>query len=828
MNKTKRKIGKKWMVCGAIVCVGAVAGTLALKSSASEDTDTSYVNTTVKRGTIQSSISGTGSVSYSDSTTITLPSDLEIKELLVNEGSNVTAGTILATVDEASLASALAEVTDAISEMDSTITEEKNDSTSQNIKAGVSGRVKKIYAEKDDSVVSVMRDQGALMVLSTDGLMKVTLKAVGNVKVGDSVMVKNDTAETIGTVESVDATGTVITFSDSVFDYEEEVSVTDEDGIALGKESAMISQPLSIIGIGGTITSVNVSLNDTVSASTKVYTLDSDLKSADYLQAVKEREQLVNLLNTLISIQTNGGIIAESEGIVETVNVSATNRSSGNKETDGGMVMGDRREGTVLLSEQHGKDTASETDSVDTETRSDQNKTATVAVTTDANRYGETATVVTTNQKGMNSSVKQSGFMTMSTMQNQTAALSESSVQTNILVEKPKNLTAGNGEIIGTTSAMEYADSEDATVWQTCQDGSTKVAMGIWYVRYKETDIAKESASVQVVISEGTSADQSDTQENGAVTPKDDKADKTESDTTNSQDELQDANRTNKNETKEDNTTSQETSVPNAQNKTDSDMSNAAAMAGNQNSGSADRTSRGSNDGKSATASAVSSISGGGSTSTSSNTSTSSVSTAVGFVIASGDQMKVTMSVDEMDILSMEEGMTAEITLDAIEGKTFEGEITSISGSTSSSGGTAKYPVEITFDKTENMMEGMNASVEVIMQKTENVLVVPLLAVVDEGRTSYVYTGYDESTKELTGKTEVTLGASDGTQAEVVSGLTEGDTICYEIFGNVSQRENSRNGMGGFDMPGNGMNGRGMPSNRQWGGQREGGRPGEN
>ena len=833
--KQKRKLWKKGIVCGAIVCVGAVAGTLALKSSATEDTDTSYVDTTVKKGTIQSSISGTGSISYSDSTTITLPSDLEIKELLVSEGSSVTAGTMLATVDEASLAFALAEVTDAISETDSTITEEKNNSTSQSIKAGVSGRVKKIYAEKDDSVVSVMRDQGALMVISTDGLMKVTLEAAGNVKAGDSVKVKNDTTETTGTVRSVDATGTVITFSDSVFDYEEEVSVTDEDGIALGKGCAMISEPLSVIGIGGTITSVNVSINDSVSASTKVYTLDSDLKSADYSQAVKEREQLVNLLNTLLSIQTNGGIVAESDGIVETINVSATNRSSGNEETDGSMVMGDHTEGDVLLSEQYEKDTTPETDSAvmetgsaDTETDSEQNKTATVAGTTNANRNEQTVSVVTTNQKGMNSSMKQSGFMTMSTAQNQTAAVSERSTQTNISVEAPKNLTAGNREIIGTTSAMEYADSENATVWQTCQDGSTKVAAGIWYVRYKETDVAKASASVRVVISEGTSEDQSDAKENGAVTPQDDKADKTESDTKNLQDELEDANRTNGNNTNEDNTTSQENSVPNAQNKTDSDMPDAAATTGNQNTGNEGSTGRGSNDGKSATASAVSSLSGGSSTSTSSNTSISSVSTVEGFVIASGDRMKVTMSVDEMDILSMEEGMTAEITLDAIEGKTFEGEITAISGSTSSSGGTAKYPVEITFDKTENMLEGMNASVEVITQKTENVLVVPLLAVVDEGRTSYVYTGYDASTKELTGKTEVTLGASDGTQAEVVSGLSEGDTICYEIIGNTSPKENGRTGMGDFDMPGGGMDRDGMPSDHQWGGQREGGRPGEN
>jgi multidrug efflux pump subunit AcrA (membrane-fusion protein) len=208
------------------------------------------------------------------------------------------------------------------------------------------------------------------------------------------------------------------------------------------------------------------------------------------------------------------------------------------------------------------------------------------------------------------------------------------------------------------------------------------------------------------------------------------------------------------------------------------------------------------------------------------------VDTVNAFVIANGDQMKVTVNVDELDIGSMEVGLQAQITLDAVENETFTGEITSVSGSASASNGVAQYPVEITFDKTEEMLSGMNASVEVIVEQAENVITVPLAAVTDEGDKSYVYTGYDESSGELTGQTEVTLGISDENNVEIQSGLSEGDTIYYQAMG--SEDSSSTEGMDGFDMNGmggmdgmGGMNGGDMPSdmkqNGKGGGDRTGG-----
>lgn len=181
--------------------------------------------------------------------------------------------------------------------------------------------------------------------------------------------------------------------------------------------------------------------------------------------------------------------------------------------------------------------------------------------------------------------------------------------------------------------------------------------------------------------------------------------------------------------------------------------------------------------------------------------------------------MLVTMNVDELDILSMKEGLSAEVTLDAVENETYEGTITTVCGTTNSSDKTAQYSVEITFDKTDEMLPGMNASVAVIVEEASDVMTVPLVAVSDEGRSSYVYTGYDESAGELTGKTEVTLGMSDENNVEIKEGLSEGDTIYYIMQeSDSSDSKSGRNGMSGMGI--SGMSGSG---NMKMGGERPSG-----
>ncbi|MCD7858287.1 MAG: hypothetical protein LUG55_10960 [Clostridiales bacterium] len=139
----------------------------------------------------------------------------------------------------------------------------------------------------------------------------------------------------------------------------------------------------------------------------------------------------------------------------------------------------------------------------------------------------------------------------------------------------------------------------------------------------------------------------------------------------------------------------------------------------------------------------------------------------------------MSISVDELDILSLTEGQEAVITLDALTGQSFTGTVTDIDTSGTNSGGNTKFTAEITMARTEDMLAGMNASVLITLDTTGDVLIIPEAALVEEGSATYVYTSYDEKSDTLGDLVEVETGVSDGTNVEICSGLSSGDSYYY-------------------------------------------------
>lgn len=148
------------------------------------------------------------------------------------------------------------------------------------------------------------------------------------------------------------------------------------------------------------------------------------------------------------------------------------------------------------------------------------------------------------------------------------------------------------------------------------------------------------------------------------------------------------------------------------------------------------------------------------------------------FSIASDEKATVSINVDELDITSVKEGQTAKIILDAIDGEEFEGTITSVSSEASSGSSSAKYPVEITFDKTDDMRIGMTASASISIDEAEDAVLIPVDALQEKGNKTFVYTEKD-SDGNLSGEVEVETGLSNGNKVEITSGLKSGDTVYY-------------------------------------------------
>ena len=197
-------------------------------------------------------------------------------------------------------------------------------------------------------------------------------------------------------------------------------------------------------------------------------------------------------------------------------------------------------------------------------------------------------------------------------------------------------------------------------------------------------------------------------------------------------------------------------------------------------------------------------------------------------MIASSNEVSVTVDVDELDINSVEVGQGASVVLDAFEDDEFTGEVTDVSSASENSG---SYAVEVTIPREDGMLEGMSATVTINIEEVSDVLVVPVSAL-NEGKDGYtVYTEADND-GNLSGEVDVEVGLSNGTYAEITSGLSEGDTVYY--VKEDSTNETSSKGLGGGlgggmggqgGSPGKGdMGGSGSSGKKDMGGGHSGGK----
>jgi RND family efflux transporter MFP subunit len=141
--------------------------------------------------------------------------------------------------------------------------------------------------------------------------------------------------------------------------------------------------------------------------------------------------------------------------------------------------------------------------------------------------------------------------------------------------------------------------------------------------------------------------------------------------------------------------------------------------------------------------------------------------------------------VDETDLDKVSEGASAKVTFDAIPNKVFEGTVTEINPTLQTMNGYQVVQGVIQLDlSNENdsvvVIEGLNASVEVIGGEAENALLVPVEAVHDLGDDQYGVFVVGANGK-LT-LTVVEIGLSDSTYTVVTSGLKEGDVVTTGIL----------------------------------------------
>lgn len=136
--------------------------------------------------------------------------------------------------------------------------------------------------------------------------------------------------------------------------------------------------------------------------------------------------------------------------------------------------------------------------------------------------------------------------------------------------------------------------------------------------------------------------------------------------------------------------------------------------------------------------------------------------------ILEGEDMNLTIAVDELDVVEVEVGQKVKITVDALSDAEMDGEVYKIAPVGSNSGGVTTYDVELTFDaEGSGVRSGMNATGEITVASTDSTLYVPVEALMTIGNDTYLMV-------ENEGETASTMAADAAGSMPDLSNMPQG------------------------------------------------------
>ena len=679
-----------------VLCVVAAAALLisSLPSGAVSGTSvqTKVLTAQSEEKEISAVLLGAGTLTPPEGEDLEIPQALEIKARYVENGDTVAAGDPIVKVDKVAVNSAIAELQSLMEDLDAAIADVTTSSPSTTVKATASGRVKKIYAQKDVAVADTMYEAGALMLLSLDGTMAVDIPAQDLALKQELTVRLSDGTQLDAKVASISDGLATVTCSDEKAPYEDVVSVLDETGKVLGTGTLYIHSMLRVTSAYGTVSNVSVSENRKVSNGTTLLTLKDTGHTAEYMKLLNRRQELEEHMEKLQRLAKDGILRADTDGVVSGLDTTvdyvspATLENKVRSQASPGYISLNKILMDEVVEAPVTNDEGGNDDTVDPTTEpSEPSEPTEPTAPSEPDDNKETATYI------LGLVVSNTGD-TIYYIPQQTIEASQDVAETMNLasmvgadVSQTPTALANGGQTVLMSSGSSWSPSSFSAV---AQGDAILIGTGL-IVHQRAMDISD-------LIPGGMDFDMS---------------------------ALGDL----------------------------SGLSGLSGLAGSY-SGS-----------YSASAPAY---------------ETYDTTCTVAATVTENKEMTVDITVDELDILSLEVGMEADITLDALPGQSFKGTITKINTYGTNSGGNTKYTVTVTLDRAEKMLTGMSASVGITTATSEAVPTLPAAAIQSQDGKSWIYTAYDEKTDTLSGLTQVELGRSDGENVEILSGLDSG-TSCY-------------------------------------------------
>lgn len=681
MEQQQKKQVKKyisWALIVAITATLAILPMIAAKEEPETGPQASILSAKAENREISTNLLGGGTLTAEDAAAVTIPAAVKVTQYLVRNGDMVTEGQPVASVDRVSIMSAITQVQETMDYLQEQLNDVSNDTAPDAITATAGGTVKIIYGAKGESVQDVILRDGALAVLSLDGLMAVQIPCSTDLSGGDYVCVTlADGTEVTGNVESNLEGVLTVTVTDEGYAVGETVGITAADGAQIGSGALYIHSQWNVVAYSGRISKVRVNEGDEVKAGKTLFTLTDTGHTAKFETLSRRHREYEALMLELFKIYQSETVTAATGGIITGVDESGAHMLSDNA---AGWNL------SLLVNAPNGDD-----------------ETSYVNYIGQVTQVGIDGLILKMNPQ----SLTITDYKELSGVPLDTSLMTEDAIY-------------AAGAPVYQLSGEEWVQIDAASIaaGDILLFSGDRAGNFVWVVRVGRGTAQPEIPEETEPTAPSEPAQPSDptdaTEPTGPSTP----------------------------------------TQPSTSKKPEGNKSHNGATAPGFGGGAAQKETF----------------------------ELYGLETVTIASVIPQDQVYVQISVDELDITRIHTGQSATVTVDALSGKIFSGEVTSVSGIGASEGGNSKFTVEVTLKKEADMLPGMNAAVSLTVETAATSLCIPVAALIEDGAQTYVYIGYDEEAEAFQDPIAVTTGASDGEYVQILSGLSHGQTVYYPYY----------------------------------------------
>ncbi|MBQ2927824.1 MAG: HlyD family efflux transporter periplasmic adaptor subunit [Oscillospiraceae bacterium] len=828
MDKASKKLFQKYLRWAALALLVAFLAAMPLLAKQEAEADgpvASILSGTVEPGSVTSSLRGGGTLKTGDARDVTLPASVKITEFLVKNGQEVSEGTPVAVVDPVSVMNAIVEVTDTMEILQKQMESARNETVSSQVTATAGGRVKEVYAQAGDSVQDVMLEHGALAVLSLDGLMAVELTQDATIRTGDSLQVTlPDGSAVSGRVESNLDGVIIVTVEDEGYKAGDLVRVSTEDGQSLGEGTLYIHSSWRAAAFTGTVASVNAKVDATVSAGSNLFTLgDTDFAAQmEYLAGLhREYEEL---LQELCRMYDSGVITAPCDGTVSGIDKDSTHLLSAEKADWEAQLLkadGSADWRVLLLSSTEPVCTGDQTCPLPADSQLHQElcvQACDKSLSCDA-RSHHAGCIHACDHADKAEDCDATGSHFDDCIRSCTAAEEEKTCPSkkhysncieSCTISDGSEPCPGTGahhsDCIGSCDKTEECPGtkhhQEACVThctgeEGCDALNHKEGCPLYGIAY--TAMAAKVSAVGkelVVILDPVTQYRAEPSGNGwTLTDGELRTDLMLYETT-----LQPSNQI----------TCAAGDIILILTGTDAEgnvvVSNRVVLyrKGQQEEKPGPGGLGGLMGGfgnLSGLMGMFGGFSGGyGGAVPASGPELFSLDGDVLMTVTPHSTVTLTIAIDQQDISKVRVGQAAQVEVGALKGQVFAAEVKALGASGTNSGGSSKFTVDLELEMSEQMLDGMSATATIPLDTKMDVLTIPVKALTEDGARTVVYTALDKETGEPAMPVEVQVGISDGEYAEILSGLSSGDTYYYSYYDTLELDHKAE--AGGFSFGG--------------------------